>query len=115
MNSNYILNKKQSIFFELFELILLFFLFSYYYKIDKILFILFLIMFLEHLRQISTGFRQKGGSFIDYITLTIFIFIFLYSLYYKYYFITFISICGFLIHFITIITKKSFAHPVKIF
>ena len=59
-------------------------------------------MFLEHLRQIITGYRQK-------------IFIFIYSIKKKYKISLIISILGFLIYFITINKNKTFSRPIKIF
>jgi len=111
----YILNKKQSIIFEIFEVVALFLIVIYYLYINnKILAILYFVPFIEHIRQISFNYRQKGGSLTDYITLFYFFFIMLYSIHIHNKLSIAASVLGIVIHIITITTKTAFAQLVSL-
>lgn len=110
----YILNKEQSIIFEISELVVLFLIVIYYLYIDKkILALFFAIPFIEHVRQITIYYRQEGGSFIDYITLCYFLFGLCYSISVSNNLGAIACIIGIVIHVITIITKTSFSQLIS--
>ena len=110
----YILNKEQSIIFEISELVVLFLIVIHYLYIDKkILALFFTIPFVEHVRQITIHYRQEGGSFIDYITVFYFLFGLCYSVSVSNKLGAIACIIGIVIHVITITTKTSFSQLVS--
>ncbi len=111
---NSILNERQSIMFEIFELVYLLAITLYYYFANKkIVSLFYLIPFLEHVRQIVYAGRQRGGSYVDYVTLLYFISVAIYSYRAKAYISAITAIGGSIIHFVTISTKRQFAHSVS--
>lgn len=114
-HKEYILSKKQSIIFEIFEVVALFLILIHYLYIDnKILAIIYAVPFIEHIRQITFNYRQKGGSFIDYITLFYFFVLLLYSIHIYNKLSIIACVLGIIIHIITITTKTTFSQLVSI-
>ena len=114
-NENTILNKRYSLIFEIFELVyLLAIILHYYFANKKIISLFYLIPFLEHIKQIIYAERQRGGSYIDYVTLLYFISVAIYSYRAKAYVSVITAIGGCIIHLVTISTKRQFSHSVSI-
>ena len=112
--TNSILNKEQSIFFELIELIVLTFLSYMMHKEKKyVIMTIFIICLLEHIFQISFCYRQTIND-LQVVTLLIFVLAILYSFYIKYYVIIPVFVCGLLIHIISLKATKSFTDKVCI-
>lgn len=108
-----ILDKEQSILFEIFELTALFLIIVYYiYNKNTILIIAYIIPFIEHIKQITCGYRQRGDSMIDKVTFFYFTIIFLFSINNQNTLSIIVSLVGIIIHLITMITKKSFSQIV---
>lgn len=113
-NENSILNKRQSLMFEIFELVYLLVIMLYYYLTNKkVVSLFYVIPFIEHIRQIAYMERQRGGSYIDYITLLYFISVAIYSYRAKAYASVITATGGCIIHLITISTKRQFSHSVS--
>ena len=111
----YILNKKQSIIFEIIELFVLFCITIYYLIKKEIIFsVIWLIPFIEHIRQITLKFRQNGGGTADILTIIYFISTCIYSYFNKKYISFSLSFLAIIIHIITITTIKTFMHIVSI-
>ena len=104
-----LLNKNQSLWFEIFELcIILIVMFFLYKEKQYLLFFIFTLVFLEHLNQIFFCYRQHLDS-LQIITIVINIIFVIYSYYVKCYWVIPLFIIGILIHVLSIYTKKSFA------
>ena len=103
-----LLNKNQSLWFEIFELcIILLVIFFLYKQKQYLLFFIFTLQFFEHINQIFFCYRQHLDS-LQIITIIIdFVFI-IYAYHVKCYWVIPLFTIGILIHVISIYTKKSF-------
>lgn len=111
---NSILDKKQSLLFEILEIcVMLVAIFFLYKQKQYLLFFIFTLQFFEHINQIIFCYRQHLDS-LQIITIIIdFVFI-IYSYHVKCYWVIPLFTIGILIHVMSIYTKKSFTSIVCI-
>ena len=111
---DYLLNKNQSLWFEIFELcVILIVTFFLYKQKQYLLFFIFTLQFFEHINQIFFCYRQHLDS-LQIITIIINIIFIIYSYYVKCYWVIPLFTIGIIIHVISIYTKKSFTDIVCI-
>ena len=111
---DYLLNKNQSLLFEIFELcVILIVTFFLYKQKQYLLFFIFTLQFFEHINQIFFCYRQHLDS-LQIITIIINIIFIIYSYYVKCYWVIPLFTIGIIIHVISIYTKKSFTDIVCI-
>ena len=104
-----ILNKKQSLFFEIIELLLIFIVAIFLYKQKQfILFIVFTFAFLEHINQIIFCYRQDLTS-SKLITILIYSVFMVYAYFKKCYWIIPLFIIGIFIHSLSVYYNKAFS------
>ena len=111
---NSILDKKQSLIFEILEIcVMLVAIFFLYKQKQYLLFFIFTLQFFEHINQIIFCYRQHLDS-LQIITIIIdFVFI-IYAYHVKCYWVIPLFTIGILIHVMSIYTKKSFTSIVCI-
>jgi hypothetical protein len=109
-----ILDKKQSLWFEILELCVMLIVIYFLYKQKQyLLFFIFILQFLEHINQIIFCYRQNLDS-LHVITIIIDAIFILYAYYVKCYWVIPLFIIGILIHVTCIYSSKSFTENVCI-
>lgn len=109
-----LLDKNQSLMFEIFEIVLLTILIIMLCIEEKyVVMSVFMMCLIEHIFQIVFCYRQTK-PLLQIITICIFLLSILYSFYIKYYKIIPIFMFGFLIHVVSLIYNKSFTDKVCI-
>lgn len=109
-----ILNRKQSLFFEIIELLVIFIVAIFLYKQKQfILFIVFTFAFLEHINQIIFCYRQNLST-LKLITIFIYSIFMLYAYFKKCYWVIPLFIIGIFIHSLSIYYNKAFSDIVCI-